>query len=285
MSNHERPPRAQTQKAYKNLRFLNSAASRHIRILAEYEEPRQRFIEEGVDHTIVFFGSARIKSPEESAERLAAARLAAENNPTETAFQEALAQAERVGRLSKYYSQAQELAERLTRWSMDRYEGRRYTICSGGGPGIMEAANRGAHDVPGGKSIGLGISLPFEEGVNGYVTPELAFEFHYFFTRKLWFLYLAKGLVVFPGGFGTLDELFEALTLVQTRKIKRRIPIILFGKEYWEPILNLKVMADFGTIAPADIDLMFRTDSVDEAFEHLKRELVAWEHSGVEETL
>jgi hypothetical protein len=146
---------------------------------------------------------------------------------------------------------------------------RHYTVCTGGGPGIMEAANRGASEVEGGRSVGLGISLPFEPGVNEYCTEELAFEFHYFFTRKLWFVYLMKAMVVFPGGFGTLDEMFESLTLIQTDKVKKRLPIVLFGAQYWDKVLNLQAMADFGTISQKDIGLMYTTDSVDDAFEHI----------------
>lgn len=251
-------------KAYKNLDFLNSPAARSIRILCEYEEPRQRFIDQGVENTIVFFGSARLKPSEVTAQLVAEAREAGDAD--------ALALAERQQRMSRYYDDARALAGRMTRWSMER-EGGDYYICSGGGPGIMEAANRGAADIDGGRSVGLGISLPFETGVNEWVTPELAFEFHYFFTRKLWFLYFCKALVIFPGGFGTMDELFETLTLVQTGKIKKRLPILLYGRDFFENIFNLEAMADFGTISPKDLDLFRVVDSVDEAFDWLTSEL------------
>jgi uncharacterized protein (TIGR00730 family) len=245
-------------KAYKNLDFIASPPARHIRILCEYEEPRQRFHKEAVHHTIVFFGSARIASTD-----ACKARLEAATTPEETA------KAELGLKMSRYYDEARELARRLTAWSTGRDSGRRFLICSGGGPGIMEAANRGASDVPGGRSVGLGISLPFEQGVNEYVTPELAFEFHYFFTRKYWFLYLCKALVIFPGGFGTLDELFETLTLVQTGKIKKKLPIILYGTAYWSKVLNVGAMAEFGTISLVDLDLIHMTDDLDDAYGYL----------------
>ncbi len=259
------------EKAYKNLDFLASPSARHIRILCEYEEPRQRFLKEGVHHTIVFFGSARTLSSEVATARVEEARASSE--PDEELRGKALKKAELDLRMSRYYDEARELARRMTEWSMAQEPTRQFLISSGGGPGIMEAANRGAADVPGGKSVGLGISLPFEQGVNQYVTPELAFEFHYFFTRKYWFLYPCKALVIFPGGFGTLDELFETLTLVQTGKIKKKLPIILFGMEYWSKIIDIAAMAEFGTISPADIELVHITNSVDDAFEHLTRRL------------
>ena len=264
-------------KAYKNLEFLNSPAARHIRILCEYEEPRQRFLRHGIHHTIVFFGSARTLASDEAAARLTAAQAAAADNPDDTALAKALRRAEIADRMSVYYDAARELARRITEWTMSRPAGRRYYIASGGGPGIMEAANRGAADVQGGASVGLGISLPFEPGVNDWCTPDLSFEFHYFFTRKYWFLYLCKSLVIFPGGFGTMDELFETLTLVQTGKIKKELPIVLFGSDYWTRVFNVEAMAEFGTISPEDIELMHRTDSVDDAFEYLKGRLLAIE--------
>lgn len=257
------------EKAYKNLEFLNSPAARHIRILCEYEEARQRFLAEGVDSTIVFFGSARTKDRETAKRSLEDARVLVESDPNNEDYQDQLAQAQSGARMAEYYEAARELARRLTEWSMEREPKGQFVITSGGGPGMMEAANRGASEVKDGRSIGLGISLPFETGVNQWVTPELAFEFHYFFTRKYWFLYLCRALVIFPGGFGTLDELFESLTLVQTGKIKRKLPILMFGKDYWEGVLNLDVMAEFGTISKKNLDLIHSTDSVDEAFEYL----------------
>lgn len=277
MPNHE------PLRAYKNLDFLNSPPARHIRILCEYEEPRQRFHKHGIYDTIVFFGSARTRSSEDAKAHLAATRdrIAHHDNPADPALLAEIRKAEISERMSVYYDAARELSRRLTVWSLERHGNRRYVVCSGGGPGIMEAANRGAADVPGGRSVGLGISLPFEQGVNGYVTPELAFEFHYFFTRKYWFLYLCKGMVIMPGGFGTLDELFETLTLVQTSKVKKRLPVVMFGnRDYWSKVIDFKAMAEFGTISIADLNLIHFTDDVDDAFRYLVSELELVEATG-----
>lgn len=262
------------EKAYKNLEFLNSPAARHVRILCEYEETRQRFLEHGIHNTIVFFGSARTIAPEEAGPALAEAERAAAAAPDDAELAKALDRARVAERSSKYYGAARELARRLTEWSRDKPNGRRYVITSGGGPGIMEAANRGAADAEGGRSVGLGISLPFEQGVNPYVTEGLDFEFHYFFTRKYWFLYTCKALVIFPGGFGTMDELFETVTLVQTGKIRKKLPILLFGTEYWNRVIDVSYMAEFGTISPEDLDLVESTSSVDEAFAYLTEQLL-----------
>ena len=273
----------QPPKAYKDMEFLNSPASRHVRILCEYEEPRQRLMRYGVHHTVVFFGSARTKSSQDASAQLAAVkeRIAQHPDPKDPVLLNELRKAEVSQRMSGYYDAARELSRKLTSWSLDREGGRKYLVCSGGGPGIMEAANRGASDVPGGRSVGLGISLPFEQGVNMYVTPELAFEFHYFFTRKLWFLYPCKAMVIFPGGFGTLDELFEALTLILTGKIKKRLPVVMFGhRDYWSRVINLEAMAEFGTVSPEDLKLIHFTDDVDEAFDYLARELELAENAG-----
>ena len=263
------------EKAYKNLEFLSSPAARHIRILCEYEEPRQRLIRHRVHHTIVFFGSARTRSGEDARALLEAARVDWTARPDDPAAQAVLRRAEAADRMSRYYDAARTLARRITEWSRAKTGGRRYFVCSGGGPGIMEAANRGAADVPDGRSVGFGISIAFEQGVNNYVPSDLAFEFHYFFTRKYWFLYLCKALVIFPGGFGTMDELFETLTLLQTGKIKRKLPILLFGTEYWSRALNFEAMADYGTIDPQDIALMHFADDVDDAFAWLMEALDA----------
>lgn len=266
-----------TEKAYKNLRFLNSPYARHIRLLCEYEEPRTRFIEQQVHNTIVMFGSARVRSQEDAQAQLDRALhdLDGMDEGDRAKAELEVANARRMVRLARYYEDTRLLAQRLTQWSLARTGGRRYLVCSGGGPGIMEASNRGASEIEGGRSVGLGISLPFEEKVNDYVTPELAFQFHYFFMRKYWFAYLAKGMVILPGGFGTLDELFEILTLRQTGKIKKRLPMVLFGTDYWDNVLNLDTMVEWGTIAERDLGLMFRTDSVDAAFEYLVSELEA----------
>jgi len=256
------------EKAYKNSEFLNSPEARTIRILCEYEEPKRRFETHGITDTVVFFGSARTLPGDVAASALEDARTAAAESPTDAARAAALRKAEIDHKMSRYYDDARELARRVTAWSLAHQDGR-FVITSGGGPGIMEAANRGAADVEGGRSVGLGISLPFEAGVNEWVTEGLDFEFHYFFTRKYWFLYLCKALVIFPGGFGTMDELFESLTLIQTQKIKKGLPIVLYGRAYWDAILNMDAMAEFGTISPGDVDLFERVDSVDEAFEFL----------------
>ncbi|MBL8861045.1 MAG: LOG family protein [Planctomycetes bacterium] len=250
-------------KAYKNQEFLGSKDARPLRILSEYIEPESRFEELRVRDTIVFFGSARILSREEAERELAQAQAGGGD----------LKRAEMRLSMSRYYEDTRELAKRLTLWSKG-LEGtdRRFVICSGGGPGIMEAANRGASEAKG-ENIGLNISLPFEQADNPYITKRLAFEFHYFFMRKYWFTYLSKAIVVMPGGFGTFDEFMEVVTLVQTFKIKKRLPIVLFGTEYWDKVLNLEPMVEYGTISPEDVNLFFRTDSVDEAFAYLVREL------------
>ncbi len=243
-------------KAYQNEAFLNSRSARPLRILAEYLHPETRFQKLNIADTIVFFGSARIRSRDE-AER--AIVLAEETG-------EGLEAARRMMRMARYYEDCRELARRVTEWSKGLADTpRRFVVCTGGGPGIMEAANLGASEAKG-MNIGLSISLPNEQSGNAYVTRNLAFEFHYFFMRKFWFVYLAKALVAFPGGFGTLDELFEVLTLVQTQKLRKPMPICLFGTEFWDAVLNLEALADFGTISHADLDLFYKTDSVDEAF-------------------
>jgi uncharacterized protein (TIGR00730 family) len=175
--------------------------------------------------------------------------------------------------MARYYEDARELANRLTKWSESLpKEGRRFVVCSGGGPGIMEAANRGAFEA-GGKSIGLNIEIPFEQKPNEHITPDLNFDFHYFFMRKFWFAYLAKAMICMPGGFGTLDELMEVLTLMQTLKIKKAMPIVLFGTEFWRDVIDLNALVKYGTISRQDLDLVFRTDSIDEAFDHVTHEL------------
>ncbi len=260
------------EKAYKNLQFLNSPAARHIRILCEYEEPRQRFKEQRVTDTIVFFGSARARPAAEAAEEVAHLEREVTRCKDEVRHAElvrSLDVARRRAKLGRYYDETRELARRLTQWDLQRKGDRRYYVSTGGGPGIMEAANRGASDVQGGRSVGLGISLPFEEKVNKYVTPELAFEFHYFFTRKYWFLYLAKAMVLMPGGFGTMDELFESLTLRQTGKIKKPMPTVLYGADYWDDVMDIDAMMRWGTISERDLLLFHRSNTVDDAFDFL----------------
>ena len=254
------------QKAYRSRRFIDSRDARPVRILAEYLEPQARFERFRILDTIVFFGSSRITDPDTARRTLATAR--AERGD--------VARAERGVRLAAYYEAARTLARRLTEWSKG-LEGseRRFVVCTGGGPGIMEAANRGASEAKG-VNVGLSISLPEEEFDNPYVTRELAFEFHYFFIRKFWFSYLAKAVVVMPGGFGTLDELFELLTLIQTLKIKKRLPVVLFGTEYWSQVLNFDALVAFGTIDAGDAALFHRSDSVDDAFDYVTAELTAY---------
>ncbi len=257
-------------KAYKNADFLNSSDARKVRVLCEMTEPESRFRAENIEDTIVMFGSARIRPAEEAEERLRAAEARVAGNPKPTELErDALRQAKAAVKAAPYYAACVKLSEALTRWSMGlKDRRRRFIVCSGGGPGIMEAANRGARQA-GGCSIGLGISLPFEQGLNPYITRNLQFEFHYFFVRKYWFVYLAKALIVFPGGFGTMDELFETLTLVQTRKIKKAMPVVLFGSEFWNDILNFDKFVEWGVISPEDLDLFKICDTVKEARDHI----------------
>ena len=261
-------------KAYKNLEFLNSPDARTIRILCEFVEPETRFRHFRIRNTIVFFGSTRIVPPSVAEQNLKQLedRRSTGKEPAE-ALTAKIEQAQRAVIMSRYYEDAALLSEKLTRWSLSIEDARkRFYICSGGGPGIMEAANRGAHNA-GGPSIGLNISIPFEQEPNPYMTQELSFEFHYFFIRKFWFFYLGKALVVFPGGFGTLDELFELLTIVQTHKSKKYMPIILYGTKYWNELINFNAMIKWGTISEQDMKLFRFFDDVDAAFEFLRDEL------------
>ena len=254
--------------AYHDLEFLESADARPIRLLAEYLEPARRFRLQNIQDTVVFFGSARVHSRQD-AER-ALKQLQKKRGKKSAEYATLLKRSRKAIKWSRYYEEARELACRLTEWSMSLEESRRrFVVASGGGPGIMEAANRGAFEA-GGKSIGLNIRLPFEQGPNRYITKGLHFEFHYFFMRKFWFAYLAKALVIFPGGFGTLDEMFEILTLAQTRKLSKKLLVILYGSEYWNEVFDLRPLAEWGAINEADLDLLCRVDSADEAFTELK---------------
>jgi uncharacterized protein (TIGR00730 family) len=259
--------------AYLYPEFLESAEARPIRILAEYLEPLRRFKEEKVQDTVVFFGSARVQSRDRSERALQTLRARGERE-ADAHYVAELAQGRRAVEWARYYEEARELARLLTAWSLTLgSENHRFVVTSGGGPGIMEAANRGAREA-GGKTIGLNIRLPFEQGANPYITDGLHFEFHYFFMRKFWFAYLAKALVIFPGGFGTCDELFEILTLVQTDKLSKQIGIILYGSDYWNQVLEFKPMIEWGAIARKDLDLIQRSDSPADAFELLRAHLV-----------
>ncbi|MBN2245630.1 MAG: TIGR00730 family Rossman fold protein [Candidatus Aminicenantes bacterium] len=233
------------EKAYKNLEFLNSPAARSIRILSEYIEPLERLNKFKIKNTVLFLGSARA-------------------NPDN-----------KDSKLYSYYWEAEKLAYKLADWAIQlKVEGKNFVIITGGGPGIMEAANRGV-DRAGGKSIGMNISLPHEQFLNEFIPKELCFVFHYFFMRKFWLLNAAKAVIAFPGGFGTLDEFFETMTLVQTGKIDRKeLRILLFGEDYWKKIVDFNTLIDFGTISPQDLELFKITSSVDQAFEYLQKNLV-----------
>ena len=222
--------------AYRDEEFMDAPSARPLRILSEYLYPLSHFRNERIHDTVVFFGSARIME---------------------------------MGVMGRYYNEARELAKRLTKWSDGLPDSsRRFVVCSGGGPGIMEAANRGAAEA-GGKTIGLNIGLPFEQRPNPFITPALNFEFHYFFMRKFWFAYLAKGLVVFPGGFGTMDELTEILTLVQTQKLIKKMVVILYGTSFWKEVLNFDALVKYGMIAPEDLELFQFADDVETAHQML----------------
>jgi uncharacterized protein (TIGR00730 family) len=261
--------------AYQNEQFLNSPDGRILRLLSEYSEPLSRFRREQIQDTVVFFGSARIPSHDLAATRLSEVRI---NEAHTAAGQQAkdLKRAEAAVDMARYYEDARRLARMLTEWSTHIPAKRhRFVVTTGGGPGIMEAANLGAHEA-GGKTMGLNIKLPFEQNPNQYITPSLNFEFHYFFMRKFWFAYLAKALVIFPGGFGTLDELFEILTLAQTEKLAKKIVVVIYGSAYWKKIINFEAMADAGVISPGDLDLFKISDSPEESFEFLKEGLTKY---------
>jgi uncharacterized protein (TIGR00730 family) len=273
--------------AYENPAFLNSADGRLIRVVSEYLEPLARFRREQIQDTVVFFGSARFRGkaeadhelellentgssqPAPSDEQPASVPQIVEGTATDLQRKRAVAAVE----MARYYEEARRLARMLTAWAMRIPSPRhRFVVTSGGGPGIMEAANRGAYEA-GGKTIGLNIRLPFEQAPNPYITPSLNFEFHYFFMRKLWFAYMSKALVVFPGGFGTLDEMFEILTLAQTHKLAKKITVVIYGSEYWKRVFNLDALVDTGAISPKDLELFEYADTPEQAFELLRRGL------------
>jgi len=259
--------------AYLSREFLESDEGRPLRILSEYLDPLRRFKHEKIQDTVVFFGSARVSS-RERAERMVDVLERRRDGDPGSDLAARLAHAQRALAWARYYEEARVLARQLTAWSLSlEAPFHRFVVCSGGGPGIMEAANRGAREA-GGKTIGLNIRLPFEQGPNPYISKGLHFEFHYFFMRKFWFAYLAKALVVFPGGFGTLDELFEILTLAQTEKLSKKIGVLLYGREYWERILKFEPMVEAGAISPRDLELLKFADTPEEAFDHLQHHLV-----------
>ena len=255
--------------AYQNEPFLNSPDGRILRMLAEYQEPLARFRREQIQDTVVFFGSARFHGSQQAGEVLAALNENhGSSSPAE--LEQDLKRAQAGVNMARYYEDARKLAHMLTKWSIQIPARRhRFVVTTGGGPGIMEAANLGAHEA-GGKSIGLNIQLPFEQYPNQYITPALNFQFHYFFMRKFWFAYLAKALVIFPGGFGTMDELFEILTLAQTDKLAKKILVIIYGSEYWNRVINFQAFVDAGTVSLQDLDLIKPADSPEQAFEFLR---------------
>jgi hypothetical protein len=270
--------------AYENPAFLNGPDGRIMRIVSEYSEPLARFRRERIRDTVVFFGSARFHALDvahhdlELLENTGSVKPAPQQEqparPPEieegTASELSLRRAKAAVEMAQYYEDARSLAFLLTQWTRTlRSRRHRFVVTSGGGPGIMEAANRGAYEA-GGKSIGLNIRLPFEQYPNRYITPSLNFEFHYFFMRKYWFAYLAKALVVFPGGFGTLDEMFEILTLSQTQKLAKKITVVLYGSSYWNEVINLDVLVDKGAISPHDRELFQIADTPEQAFTILK---------------
>lgn len=252
-------------ESWKNSEFLASPDARILRIISEYLEPAARFRKHNVHGTIMIWGSARIKSPTEAKKLLETAK--------KTKDADKIHNAEKMLELSHYYADAEKLAQMLTEWSMKLENGKEFLIATGGGAvGIMEAANKGAANVKG-RSIGLGVTLPFEEKLNDYIPPELQIQFHYFFMRKFWMVYLARALVAFPGGFGTMDELFEVLTLIQTGKPRKKMPVILYGSKYWNSVVNIDAMIDWGTVSPKDKELYHICDTPEHAFEILTKKL------------
>jgi hypothetical protein len=266
--------------AYENPAFLNSPDGRILRILAEYQEPLARFRREQIQDTVVFFGSARFQGHKDAAKALATIKQNHAAAMPAAQLERDLKLAHAAVEMARYYEDARRLAHMLTKWSIQiPARRRRFVVTTGGGPGIMEAANLGAHEA-GGKTIGLNIQLPFEQSPNQYITPALNFQFHYFFMRKFWFAYLAKALVIFPGGFGTMDELFEILTLAQTDKLAKKILVVIYGSEYWNRVINFQAFVDAGTIAPEDVNQFKLVDSPEDAFEFLRDGLTKYHLGG-----
>lgn len=272
MSRRSRRP--QEKLAYENPKFMESLVARPLRIMAEYLDPLNRLRRANVSDTIVMFGSARIQSRDRALMHLQEVRRNARGRRTPE-WRQKVSSARSLVSMSRYYEEARELAHRLTSWSMTLgSDPCRFVVCSGGGPGIMEAANRGAAEA-GGPSIGLSIQLPHEQESNRYITPDLNFLFHYFFMRKLWFAQMAKALIIFPGGFGTMDELWEMLTLMQTNKLSSHHLILIYGRKYWDKVINWRHMVRTGTINEREFKLLQFADSVDEAFDHIRKDLEA----------
>jgi uncharacterized protein (TIGR00730 family) len=262
-------------KAYKDMEFLNSPDARIVRMISEFLEPQRRFQKARIKDTIVMFGSARIRPRPLTLEKLreVESALRKSKRPTKQLLL-SLRDAEIQVQMSRYYDDAVELSRLLTSWSKKFSTPRRFVVCTGGGPGIMEAANKGAA-LAKGESIGLNISLPFEQYANDYVTKDLNFDFHYFFMRKLWFVYLAKALIIFPGGFGTLDELMEVLTLLQTKKVKKPVAVVMYGPEYWKKVIDFDELVSHGMITRDDLRLFRFMETPEEAFKYLKTFLSA----------
>ena len=268
------------KKAYENLEFLDSPDGRTVRMLTEYLHPRSKFRKHKIMDTIVFFGSARLKSKRDAMKEYNEIK---NKNPKSTqGFAGKLREAQLMVNMAQYYQDAVELSRRITEWSMNlETSANRFIVCTGGGPGIMEAANKGAKKA-GGYSVGLNISIPYEEFVNKYVTPELSFEFHYFFMRKFWFAYLSKAFVIFPGGFGTMDEMFEMLTLVQTDKIRKKLALIIYDEKYWKSIINFDALVQKGVISASDLKLFTFCNSLDDAYDAIIKHLKKYYRKGKE---
>ncbi|MBT3796472.1 MAG: TIGR00730 family Rossman fold protein [Candidatus Marinimicrobia bacterium] len=269
---HKDQNKENKDRFYYNKEFLGSPDGRSVRLLSEYYGPFQRFKRNNIQDTVVFFGSARLKSKEDA--------TAALKNAPKNISKKKKKILETDLDMSFYYESARELSYKMTKWSKKlKYKKKRFIVTSGGGPGIMEAANRGATEAKG-LAVGLSISLPFEQSGNEWISDDLEINFHYFFMRKFWFLYLAKAMVVWPGGVGTLDEVMEALTLIQTKKLRKKIPIVLFDSHFWNKVVNWDFLVEKGVISKSDLDLFHISDSVDDAYKYLTKKIRATHLSG-----